>query len=102
MSALSALEIRGSSLSGLQWYRLQIEGVVSEVIFDHLHATAFQYTPLGRTILGSADNVRSISKANLKDYITKHYTGPRMVSYCSLHFHAMPPPMIHFTFLGLP
>jgi len=57
----------------------EIEGVVSEVIFDHLHATAFQYTPLGRTILGSADNIRSISKANLKDYITKHYTGPRMV-----------------------
>lgn len=57
----------------------EIEGVVSEVIFDHLHATAFQYTPLGRTILGSADNVRSISKANLKEYITKHYTGPRMV-----------------------
>lgn len=57
----------------------EVEGQVQEVIFDHLHATAFQYTPLGRTILGSEKNIRSISKANLKEYINKHYTGPRMV-----------------------
>ena len=48
-------------------------------MFDHLHATAFQYTPLGRTILGPAENIRSITKDNLRDYISKHYTGPRMV-----------------------
>ena len=37
---------------------LQVEGIPEEVIFDHLHATAFQHSPLGRTILGPADNVR--------------------------------------------
>jgi processing peptidase subunit beta len=48
-------------------------------MFDHLHATAFQYSPLGRTILGPAENIRNISKSDLKNYITTHYTGPRMV-----------------------
>lgn len=50
-----------------------------EVVFDHLHATAFQWTPLGRTILGSADNVRRITRQNLLDYISTHYTANRMV-----------------------
>ena len=36
----------------------QVEGIPEEVIFDHLHATAFQRSPLGRTILGPAENVR--------------------------------------------
>ena len=57
----------------------EIEGMPEEVIFDHLHATAFQRTPLGRTILGPADNVRSITRQNLADYIAKNYTAERMV-----------------------
>lgn len=58
---------------------LQIEKQTEEMVFDHLHATAFQYSPLGRTILGSADNIRSITREDLKNYIATHYTGPRMV-----------------------
>lgn len=50
-----------------------------EVIFDHLHATAFQYSPLGRTILGSADNIRKITRDDLQKYMQAHYTAPRMV-----------------------
>jgi processing peptidase subunit beta len=57
----------------------EVEGQVEEVMFDHLHATAFQYSPLGRTILGPAENIRNISKSDLRNYITTHYTGPRMV-----------------------
>ncbi|KAM3314939.1 hypothetical protein ACQJBY_033605 [Aegilops geniculata] len=57
----------------------EVQGQSEEVIFDHLHATAFQYTSLGRPILGSADNVKSITKKNLIDYIQKHYTASRMV-----------------------
>lgn len=56
-----------------------MEGQREEVIFDHLHATAFQYTPLGRTILGPAENIKSISKEHLQKYISTHYTAPRMV-----------------------
>ncbi|CAO2826012.1 unnamed protein product [Amaranthus hypochondriacus] len=57
----------------------EVEGQTEEVIFDHLHATAFQYTPLGRTILGSAENVKTITKSHLQNYIATHYTAPRMV-----------------------
>lgn len=57
----------------------EVEGQTEEVIFDHLHATAFQYTPLGRTILGPAENVKTITKSHLQNYIATHYTAPRMV-----------------------
>ncbi len=57
----------------------EVEGQPDEVIFDHLHATAFQYTPLGRTILGPAENIKTITKQQLQDYISTHYTAPRMI-----------------------
>ncbi|XP_050227900.1 probable mitochondrial-processing peptidase subunit beta, mitochondrial [Mercurialis annua] len=61
----------------------EVEGQTEEVIFDHLHATAFQYTPLGRTILGPAQNVKSITRDHLQSYIQTHYTAPRMVIVAS-------------------
>lgn len=57
----------------------EIEGIPEEVVFDHLHATAFQHSPLGRTILGPADNVRAITRQHLADYIATNYTADRMV-----------------------
>ena len=50
-----------------------------EVIFDHLHATAFQYTPLGRTILGPAENIEKVTKKDIQDYISTHYAAHSMV-----------------------
>ncbi|XP_064962594.1 probable mitochondrial-processing peptidase subunit beta, mitochondrial [Musa acuminata AAA Group] len=64
----------------------EVEGQTEEVIFDHLHATAFQYTPLGRTILGPAQNIKTITKEHLKNYISTHYTAPRMLK-SSLQLH---------------
>ncbi len=58
---------------------LQIENIPDEVVLDHLHATAFQNTPLGRTILGPAENIQNMNRQMLVDYIGNHYTGPRMV-----------------------
>merc|ERR1711981_223855 len=49
-----------------------------EVIFDELHATAFQGTPLGRTILGPEENILKINRDDLEKYIKTHYTAPRM------------------------
>ncbi|KAK9820399.1 hypothetical protein WJX72_009957 [[Myrmecia] bisecta] len=57
----------------------EVEGVAEEVVFDHLHATAFQHSPLGRTILGPAENIRTLTRGDLADYIATHYTAPRMV-----------------------
>lgn len=52
---------------------------MEEVAFDHLHAVAYQGTPLGRTILGPAENVRRINQRQLLDYIQTHYVAPRIV-----------------------
>eukprot|EP00243_Klebsormidium_subtile_P001823 TRINITY_DN133_c0_g1_i1.p1 TRINITY_DN133_c0_g1~~TRINITY_DN133_c0_g1_i1.p1 ORF type:complete len:499 (+),score=93.58 TRINITY_DN133_c0_g1_i1:87-1583(+) len=57
----------------------EIEGLSDEVLFDHLHATAFQHSPLGQTILGPMENIQSITKEDIEDYISTHYTAPRMV-----------------------
>jgi len=50
-----------------------------EVVFDYLHASAFQGTPLARTILGPPQNIRSLKREDLLDYIKNHYVGPKMV-----------------------
>ncbi|XP_065909132.1 mitochondrial-processing peptidase subunit beta-like [Dysidea avara] len=57
----------------------EVETQVEEVIFDHLHSIAYQDTPLGWTILGPSENIRSISRKDLVDYISTHYTAPHMV-----------------------
>jgi len=52
---------------------------MEEVVFDHLHAVAFQGQPLGRTILGPKENIQSISRDDLVNYIKTNYTADRMV-----------------------
>ena len=76
----------------------EVDKQLEEVVFDHLHAVAFQgellflhthrtwididyFTgqPLGRTILGPKDNILSIKKDDLSSYIKTNYTADRMV-----------------------
>lgn len=57
----------------------EVQGQMEEVIFDHLHLASFHGHPLGDTILGPEENIRSISRVDLQQYIYTHYTGPRMV-----------------------
>jgi processing peptidase subunit beta len=57
----------------------EVEKDPNEIIFDHLHAAAFQGTALGRTILGPADNVKKITRDDLVSYIKTHYHSPRIV-----------------------
>merc|ERR1712142_1101322 len=57
----------------------EVEMNLQEVVFDHLHAVAYQGTPLGRTILGPTGNIKSISRDDLTHYLKTHYKGPRMV-----------------------
>jgi processing peptidase subunit beta len=56
-----------------------VESEWEEVIFDYLHAAAFQGTPLARTILGETENIQSITRDDLVKYISTHYVGPRIV-----------------------
>lgn len=57
----------------------EVEKQIEEVVFDHLHATAFQHQPLGRTILGPKENIRDITRTELVNYIKNNYTADRMV-----------------------
>lgn len=57
----------------------EVESNLQEVVFDHLHATAYQGTPLGNTILGPTKNIQAIGKQDLEDYICCHYQSPRIV-----------------------
>ncbi|XP_066489213.1 mitochondrial-processing peptidase subunit beta [Tiliqua scincoides] len=77
-STLGEAEIereRGVILREMQ----EVETNLQEVVFDYLHATAYQNTALGRTILGPTENIKSINRNDLVEYITTHYKGPRMV-----------------------
>ena len=47
----------------------EVEMNLQEVVFDHLHAVAYQGTPLGRTILGPTQNIKSIR------YVSKTQVG---------------------------
>lgn len=57
----------------------EVESNLQEVVFDHLHATAYQGTPLGNTILGPTKNIKSIGKSDLQAYVSSHYQTPRIV-----------------------
>lgn len=57
----------------------EVDSNYQEVVFDYLHATAYQGTPLGRTILGPEKNVRSLQPKDLRSFIEKNYKAPRMV-----------------------
>lgn len=57
----------------------EVDKQLEEVVFDHLHATAFMNQPLGRTILGPKENIQSITRDDLTNYIKTNYTADRMV-----------------------
>ncbi|TMS38419.1 hypothetical protein L596_005149 [Steinernema carpocapsae] len=57
----------------------EVEQDLQEVVFDHLHGQAFKGTSLARTILGPQENINSISRTDLVNYVTEYYKGPRMV-----------------------
>ncbi|CAN6648175.1 mitochondrial-processing peptidase subunit beta [Trichomonascus vanleenenianus] len=57
----------------------EVDKMHEEVVFDHLHAVAFQGQPLGRTILGPRENIMAITRTELSNYIKYNYKADRMV-----------------------
>lgn len=57
----------------------EVDKMYDEVVFDHLHAIVYQDQPLGRTILGPIKNIKTIQRDDLQAYISKNYSGDRMV-----------------------
>ncbi|EGG01293.1 uncharacterized protein MELLADRAFT_50153 [Melampsora larici-populina 98AG31] len=57
----------------------EVDKAHEEVVFDHLHAVAFQGEDLGKTILGPKESILSMQRSHLTDYIKSYYTADRMV-----------------------
>ncbi len=47
----------------------EVEKVHEEVVFDNLHYTAYQTSPLGRTILGTEQNIKEMTRDRIINYI---------------------------------
>ncbi len=50
-----------------------------DIVFDHLQAAAFRDQPMGRSILGTVEHVRSFDRTALSSYMAEHYRAPGMV-----------------------
>jgi predicted Zn-dependent peptidase len=50
-----------------------------DLIFEHLQALAFPSQPVGRSILGTPDTVRSINARKLRGYLGRNYRAPDMI-----------------------
>lgn len=50
-----------------------------DLVFDMLLAASFKDQPLGRSILGTPDTVRSFDGAKLNAYMDTHYSAPHLV-----------------------
>lgn len=57
----------------------EVNSQMEEVLFERLHETAYRGSMLGRTILGPEENIKSITPAQISDYVNAHYSAPRMV-----------------------
>src|SRR6185312_14141295 len=51
----------------------------SDLVFDRLQETAFPHQPVGRSILGTPDTVRSFTPKKLQTYLSRNYRAPDMI-----------------------
>ncbi len=55
------------------------EDTPDDIIFEQLQATAYPDQPVGRTIMGTRQTVRSFDRKQLRAYLTRNYRSPGMV-----------------------
>jgi predicted Zn-dependent peptidase len=55
------------------------EDAPDDVVFDRLQETAFPQQPVGRSILGTAQTVRSFNPARIRAYLARNYRAPDML-----------------------
>jgi predicted Zn-dependent peptidase len=55
------------------------EDTPDDLVFERLQETAFPNQPVGRSILGTRETVRSFDRRKLAAYLTRHYRAPDMV-----------------------
>ena len=56
-----------------------VEDTPDDLVFERMHETAFPGQPVGRSILGTPETVRSIDAAGLRAYLARNYRGPNML-----------------------
>jgi len=56
-----------------------VEDTPDDLVFERLHETAFPEQPLGRTILGTPETVRSFDPARIRAYLARNYRAPSML-----------------------
>ena len=52
------------------------EDAPDDLVFDRLQETAFPKQPVGRSILGTRETVRSFNPERLRAYLSRNYRGP--------------------------
>jgi len=56
-----------------------MEDAPDDLVFERLQETAFPKQPVGRSILGTPETVRSFTPAKLRGYLARNYRAPDMV-----------------------
>jgi predicted Zn-dependent peptidase len=56
-----------------------VEDTPDDIVFDYLQSTAYPDQPVGRSILGTPQTVRSFNGQGLRGYLTRNYRAPDMV-----------------------
>ena len=57
----------------------QAHDTPDDIVFDHFQWAAYPDQPLGRPVLGEAETVKGLSRANLLDYLGSNYAPSRLV-----------------------
>uniref|UniRef100_A0A1I7ZDC1 Mitochondrial-processing peptidase subunit beta n=1 Tax=Steinernema glaseri TaxID=37863 RepID=A0A1I7ZDC1_9BILA len=57
----------------------EAEENIQEVVFDNMHAAAFQGTPLARSPLGTTEAIKEITRRDITEFAEDHYKPVRMV-----------------------
>ena len=55
------------------------EDAPDDLVFDRLQETAFPEQPVGRSILGTPETVRSFNPRRIRGYLSRNYRGPDML-----------------------
>lgn len=50
-----------------------------EVVYDYLHATAYQGTPLARSVFGTEASVAKLTSKDLHGFVENFFKAPRVV-----------------------
>lgn len=53
------------------------------VLFDYLHATAFQGTPLSKRVIGTSENIERFDKFYTSAFICEHYQPYKLALVCA-------------------